>query len=448
MQTAPPPIATQASRGQPIDLGDRIPLLDVIRGFALGGVFVSNMAMWFSGRSFLPPDRSKELMSGTLDAVTWQTFMAAGFGRFMTLFAALFGLGFAVQMLRAEERGAPVAPIYARRIGVLLAIGLAHMLGMWFGDILTMYALAGFALLLFRTRSDRAILIWAFGLIFIAPFAVQGVEKYIPLLWKSKEAIKAAEAAGMATFEAARAGMLAGMQSPSYLEMLKANAAYVRVDLLAWRNVALLSIFLGKFLLGFYAGRRRIFHNAAENRGFFRRLLGWGLGIGIAASGAQLTVRLLTMRKILDPMASWRFVMGTVFEIGMIGLAIGYAAILVLLFQRPLWRRVLSLLAPAGRMALSNYLGQTVLGLLVFYGFGLGYAGKWGPARCIAVAAGLFTVQIALSHLWLSRFRFGPAEWVWRSLTYGKAQPMRVARRGAPQAPGSAQQEAAPPAGA
>ena len=165
MQTAPPPIATQASRGQPIDLGDRIPLLDVIRGFALGGVFVSNMAMWFSGRSFLPPDRSKELMSGTLDAVTWQTFMAAGFGRFMTLFAALFGLGFAVQMLRAEERGAPVAPIYARRIGVLLAIGLAHMLGMWFGDILTMYALAGFALLLFRTRSDRAILIWAFGLI-------------------------------------------------------------------------------------------------------------------------------------------------------------------------------------------------------------------------------------------------------------------------------------------
>jgi uncharacterized protein len=205
---------------------------------------------------------------------------------------------------------------------------------------------------------------------------------------------------------------------------------------------------LGKFLLGFYAGRRRIFHNVAEDRGFFLRLLGWGLGVGLAASSAQLAVRILTTRKILDPMASWRFVMGTVSEIGMCGLAVAYAAIITLLFQRPLWRRILSLLAPAGRMALSNYLFQSVIGLLVFYGFGLGYAGKWGPAQAIAVAAGLFTVQIGLSHLWLSRFRFGPVEWAWRSLTYGEAQPMRISSSIAPIAPKTPGEEAAPPAGA
>jgi uncharacterized protein len=375
-------------------------------------------------------------------------FVFIGFGKFMTLFSTLFGLGFAVQMLRAEERGASAVPLYARRLGVLMGIGLAHMFGLWLGDILALYALAGFALLLFRKRSDKTILLWAFGLIFIAPLAFQGAERFLPLLWKSKEAMKEAQAAEMVQWETARAEMLAGMQSPSYFEMLKANAAYVKVDVLGWKTVSLLGVILGKFLLGFYAGRKRIFHNVADNRALFRRLLGWGLGVGLVASSAQLAVRLLTIRKILDPMASWRFVMGAVMEIGMVGLAMAYAAIIALLFQRSLWRRILSLLAPAGRMALSNYLFQTGLGLLVFYGFGLGYAGKWGPARAIAVAAGLFTVQIALSHLWLCRFRFGPAEWVWRSLTYGKAQPMRVARPGISKAPEGAQEEAAPPAGA
>jgi uncharacterized protein len=424
MLTEPSQVVTEAPHARPIDIGDRIQLLDVLRGFALGGVFVSNVNLWFSGRVFLPQDRAKELLAGTLNTVAGHGFMFAGFGKFMTLFSALFGLGFAVQMMRAEDRGQSVAPLYARRLGVLLAIGLAHMFGLWYGDILAMYALMGFGLLLFRKRSDRTLLFWAFGLIFIAPLAINGAAKFLPLLWTSKEAMKAAEASAMGEWEAARAGMLAGMMGSSYVEMLKANARYVYADTIGLKSVSLLAVILGKFLLGFYAGRRRIFHDVAENRGFFRRLLGWGLGVGIVASSVMLAVRLLTIRKILDPTASWRFVMPTVFEIGLVGMAIGYAAIIALLFQRPLWRRILSLLAPAGRMALSNYLFQTGLGLLVFYGFGLGYAGKWGPARAIAVAAGLFTAQTALSHLWLSRFRFGPAEWAWRSLTYGEMQPI------------------------
>jgi uncharacterized protein len=451
MENEPSQGITGAPRARPVDVSERIPLLDVLRGFALGGVFVSNVNLWFSGRVFLPPERAKEVLSGTLNTVAGHGFMYLGFGKFMTLFSTLFGLGFAVQMLRAEDRGSEVAPIYARRLGVLLAIGLAHMFGLWLGDILGMYALMGFGLLLFRKKSNKTLLLWAFGLILIAPLAVQGAEKLIPLLWKSKEAMEAAEASAMGQMDVARSEMLAAMQSPSYLKVLKANAKYVKVDLLAWHSIGLLLVILGKFLLGFYAGRRQIFNNVAENRGFFLRLLGWGLGIGVVASSARLVVRLLTTRNILDPMGSWRFVMGPVSEIGMCGLAAAYAAIITLLFQRPLWRRILSLLAPAGRMALSNYLFQSVMGLLVFYGFGLGYAGKWGPAQAIAVAAGLFTVQIGLSHLWLSRFRFGPAEWAWRSLTYGEAQPMRISSSIAPKTPISPKtpgEEAAPPAGA
>jgi uncharacterized protein len=121
--------------------------------------------------------------------------------------------------------------------------------------------------------------------------------------------------------------------------------------------------------------------------------------------------------------------MFTVGEIGILGLAMVYVAAFALLFQRPRVKRALSLLAPAGRMALTNYLMQTVLGLLTFYGFGLGLVGQWGPVRCIAVASGLFVAQVALSHAWLAYFRFGPAEWAWRSLTYGRAQPMRLPPR-------------------
>ena len=153
-----------------------------------------------------------------------------------------------------------------------------------------------------------------------------------------------------------------------------------------------------------------------------------GLIAGALASGAGRAVSLLSLRQKLPPNAWWSFAMPTVNEISMLGLAAFYAATLALLFQRPLAKRALGLLAPAGRMALTNYLTQTVVGIVTFYGIGLGFVGQWGPARSITVAAGLFVVQIALSHAWLARFRFGPAEWAWRSLTYGKAQPMRRAK--------------------
>jgi uncharacterized protein len=121
--------------------------------------------------------------------------------------------------------------------------------------------------------------------------------------------------------------------------------------------------------------------------------------------------------------ASWILI-----EIGILGLALAYLSALVLLFQRPAWKRRLSLLAPVGRMALTNYLAQSFLIVAVFYGVGLGLMGKIGTAVCIPIAIFFFAVLTAVSRWWLGRFRFGPAEWLWRSLTYGRAQPM-VGRR-------------------
>jgi uncharacterized protein len=120
-------------------------------------------------------------------------------------------------------------------------------------------------------------------------------------------------------------------------------------------------------------------------------------------------------------------------HVGVLGLAAFYVAGLALLFQRPRARRFLSVLAPAGRMALTNYLSQTVISQFVYYGYGLNLIGKLGPASCLLLMFSLFWVQVLVSHLWLARFRFGPAEWVWRSLTYGKPQPMRRAPHAEPQ---------------
>jgi uncharacterized protein len=184
----------------------------------------------------------------------------------------------------------------------------------------------------------------------------------------------------------------------------------------------------GRFLLGLLAGRRRIFHDAPQHLGLFRRLLGWGLVAGVVGSGAGLVLQQLMLRKILTPetLPTWvPFAMAPLRHLGELGFASVYVSGITLLFQRAAWQRLLGVLAPVGRMALTNYLSQTVMSVLFFYGYGLGQITKVGPAACFGLCLAVFAVQVAWSHLWLSRFRFGPAEWVWRSLTYGKAQPMR-----------------------
>jgi uncharacterized protein len=130
-------------------------------------------------------------------------------------------------------------------------------------------------------------------------------------------------------------------------------------------------------------------------------------------------------KKVLDFQSPWTLVVTPVRELGAVGLATFYVTSLALLFQREKWKRVLRVLAPAGRMAVTNYMSQSVLGMVVYSGVGFGLMGKTGPAVTIALTMALFCVQVAWSHWWLARYRFGPVEWVWRSLTYGTAQPMK-----------------------
>lgn len=420
---APPPLA-------PVLEQERIVTLDVLRGIALLGVVVANVWLWFSGLNFRFPAYRNELLQLSLDSVVFFAIAVLVSGKAMSTFSFLFGHGFAIQMLRAEARGRSIVPAYARRLTVLLAIGLTHMILLWYGDILAAYATLGFALLLFRKRTDRTLLVWAGILLGAVPLLLGGLPwilsaSGVQLPQPNLEQIAQRNAATLAVF-----------QGGSYPEILRENLHQAGKFYLG-RKAPWVLYLLGLFVLGLFVGRRRVFERIDEHRSVLRRIATWGIPIGLGASVSMAVLQMtippsaMLARPALMLAAMGLFLMGTV------PLAAGYISAVALLLERHQYRRWLGAFAPVGRMALTNYLMQTVVMLLIFYPYGGGLIGRTGPTVGLLIALGVFALQMVWSRLWLSRFQFGPMEWVWRSLTYGRRQPMRIVReRGVPQAAG------------
>jgi len=425
-----------ASDARPLDASERVVLIDVIRGFALGGVCLSNAYVWFTGRIFMPRERMREMAARSVDAVADFVYGGLISAKFITIFSFLFGLGFAVQLMRAEGRGGSIVPLYARRLAVMLLFGVVHILALWYGDILHAYAILGFALLLFRNTSERKALLWGFALSVLVVPLLTLAETHLPRLWRSPEEMKATMDAAKAHADALSAAAFADLSSDSYAAVLRNNPRLYYFFFLQRPGSFIWQVdIFGKFLLGFYAGRIGLFHDVAKHRTLLRRMLGWGLFVGVLGNGVMLLMRYLFRSGRLPPesaIAAW--VLPPVGSMGTLGLSAFYVASVALLFQRERLRRALSVLAPLGRMALTNYLMQSVFGVLIFYGVGFGLIGKVRPILGLAIPAGVVLIELVWSHFWLAHFRFGPVEWLWRSLTYGKAQPMLRARGGASEA--------------
>ncbi|RKG98262.1 DUF418 domain-containing protein [Corallococcus sp. CA053C] len=418
---------------RPVDVSERVALLDVLRGFALWGVFVSNSITWFSGNVLLPRAQSQALAAPPFEAVVNSLYQFFVNQKFVTLFSFLFGLGFSIQLARADARKSSIVPLYSRRLAVLVGIGLVHMFAVWLGDVLSTYAVLGFVLLLFRQRSDRAVLTWAGVLLVAVPLLVPALLHFIPILLHGAQA--AAEAA-KATDEVdvrAKGQLLAGLSSGSFWTAQAANARFVTHMLPQSRRLLWMATILGRFLLGLLAGRHLLLQDVERHRALHWRLFVWGLVLGVLGNGAGVLVQRLRIAGLMDPAKdTWMLAMNAIMEVGYLGLAAAYVAAFALLFQRERWRRAMQVLGPVGRMALTNYLLQSVVSIWLYDGWGLGFIGKLPPSRCLALTLAVFALQIPFSHAWLSRFRFGPAEWLWRSLTYGRIQPMRLAPRDTP----------------
>ena len=399
---------------------ERLSLLDALRGFALAGVLLVNLGA-FTLYFYLSPEQRAALPTAGFDHWARMVLYCFVSGKFITLFSLLFGLGFAVQLMRAEQRGQDVRSLYARRLTVLLLIGTAHWLFLWWGDVLRLYAILGFGLLLFRRASPR-VLLWS-GLAFSCLGAALLGLVLNPLLEPALGALPAPAAVNAEALRAFGGG--------SYADVVRQNPYFDGLYLA--RNWYEPLFIFGRFLLGFWAGRMLLLHEPERNRDLLRRIFAWSLAAGLLGNGVAVLRAYFDLAKrypALDgPVGNAAMELLT--STGSIGLGAAYATGFALLFLRPAWRRRLAVLAPVGRMALTNYLAQTAVGILVFYGVGLGVGPRFGvPGRLVAFAL-IFGTQIALSRWWLARFRFGPAEWVWRSLTYGRAQPMRLEPRAA-----------------
>ena len=398
----------------PVRSQDRIEAIDILRGVAILGILIVNMGL-FS----MPEVIGHRSWSSLADEGAQRLILFTAQEKFKTLFSLLFGLGLAVQMMRAEARGVGFVPLYARRLGVLFLIGAMHFVFLWDGDILHDYALLGCVLLLFRHRSLDTLLIWA-GVALAIPALLYSLTTASAITGRVSQPLATWAAYEIGTDNPGGAAETTRLYSQgTYADMVKTRAQEFPGDLLPDTDDAFV---FAMFLLGLYAGRRKLFHDVSANRFLFRRVLGWGLGLGIAgnvvfAIGGAYDP---TPGKVMENVGRLCLVIAAP------ALSFSYAAAIALLSQRTRWHRWLKPLAAVGRTALSNYLMQSVFCTVIFYGAGLALYGRVGPFSGLLLTFGIFLVQVPLSVWWLRRFQFGPIEWLWRSLTYWRLQPMRV----------------------
>ncbi len=393
----------------PVAASERIAALDMLRGVALLGIFIMNMP-GFTHSLFAQPVPEANAIDRVVVAAR-DLFFA---GKFNLLFGLLFGIGFALQMARLESAGASRPTwVYARRLAALLAIGLVHAVLLWPGDVLVVYAVLGFGLLAIRKLPERA-LIALLAACLVYPAAADALRPV--LLSLQTETVAAFE------YEDFRATNDAAFGHGSLLD-----AAGETARVFAWSYSSPLGLFsyfafyvqmATGILMGFIVGRRgwprRLGELGDELRRWHRlalatALLSGATWLGVAATSAE-PVGLLVV-----------FVLGLAKTIGRAALSIVYALAVVRLLQwRPeaAWTRSFE---RAGHMPLSNYLLQTLMASVVFYGWGLGFWGRVGPAQETLLAIALFVlVQLPLSAMWLGRFRYGPIEYLWRLVTYGR----------------------------
>lgn len=392
---------------------ERIDALDIVRGLALFGVLQINLIS-FTGHGYLegapgacPTGPISEVLAWVRDALIN--------GKAMSCFSMLFGVGLAIQMERAAARGASFGGFALRRLGALAAIGIAHAVLIWNGDILLDYAVIGLLLFPFLKARVRTILLAAIGA-FLLDITFRPI---------------------LAAIHAPRSLLFsywweqftwinpAACQAYGHGSWMEATRFRIWEWLHPGRAVHLISV-LGcatQFFLGLALWRSGILKDLSVSYPFVRRLFhaSFWAGITLTMLGAVFQ----------DRIGLWRHGWLDVARIGshegpMILLAVGYFMWVLLFLRRERWKRALGCVAPMGRMALSNYLTQSLICTWLFNAHGLGLWGRIPAAGYILGGIGFYIIQMIWSAWWLARFRFGPAEWLWRSMTYGTWQPFRV----------------------
>lgn len=404
----------------PVQLTERAEILDVLRGFAILGIFIANSAN-FSGYLYCDPEQKKQLVTYASDQWVNYFFIALVEGKFYSLFSLLFGIGFSVILIRNEQKGKNPLPVFYRRLGILMLFGFLHAFLVWDGDILLLYGLTGLLLPLFRALSDRALLI-AGIILLLSPIFIDLVKltfSFTPAIFLNELAQRFDKQNGIPLDNTFVYYLF--QPGSGYKEILNWNLSgffYRYAYLLDSNRVPKV---LAMFLIGFVAGRKMMYVNLVNHVSLLKKLQRFGFIIGLPLSFAMAYFELDNKSIPNDPAG---LLDSITYALSVVPLSLAFTATICLWWINTNGV-VLTKLAAVGRMALTNYILQSVIGILIYYNIGFGLGLKFGPAIFIPVAIIVFASQVVISNIWFRYFMYGPLEWIWRQLTYGKKLPLR-----------------------
>jgi len=424
----------------PVTLENRIDSVDVLRGFALLGILVINIGMFGLPQIAI---NNPSLAGGAdgADLAVWTVSRVVFFQKFMAIFSMLFGAGLILMYQRAETAGKVFGKTYYRRLGWLLAFGMVHGYFIWWGDILYHYAVCGMVLYPLRRWSSRRLITFGVILFFVGSLFFFGLGLFLDFCRGTVAEAEAAQAAGenLTSMQESMVKVWERVEPQlnppqekikkeiekyqgGYWQVVAASApimlslqTVIFVLYIFWRAAGLMLIGMGLMKLGVFAAQR--------SRRFYLSWIIAGYGLGLPIS-AYIIYKLIAS----DFDMLYNFGFYAVYDSAAVLLiTTGHIGLVMSICQSGVLKRMRQRLAAVGRMALSNYMLDSLIMAPIFYGYGLGLYGRINYFGLSGIVLAIWILQLYLSPLWLRYFRFGPAEWLWRSLTYRHKQPMRVA---------------------
>ena len=389
----------------------RVHIIDAIRGLAILGILFANIQSW-SGYRFIPLEDIAALSLYHLDGLFNHLHYWLVDGKFYAIFSMLFGAGFGLQYLKNQQNQAPFLRKYRRRLGFLLLFGIAHAL-LWSGDILTLYALLAFVLVMLRNVPFERLLPLAIFLLcfFALPQLV--------MLLVAEPAVPTPNLAHKTYVDMSPEELTAGLGHGSWSEAFAINLHNLYWRWLDFFPNGRISRVLGFFVLGFYLLRAGFFHSGIYDikRLFLYLLLGAGATLAASYNDTNITRWAMSGSDVF---------MKLVLVAGQVLLALGYMGMLAQVFRRSIGETLLYPLTLVGRMAFTCYLSQTVIGIAIFSGVGMGYWGTMGLAQLWLLAPCIYVFQVLLCSVWLRIYKQGPIEWLWACLTEGQLRSNRL----------------------
>ncbi|WP_053971579.1 DUF418 domain-containing protein [Mangrovimonas sp. ST2L15] len=401
---------------KPISKEDRIVYLDILRGIAILFIFTANIP-FFSGIFFFPEEFRFGWANLAFDKSLDFIMYALIDGKFYSIFSLLFGIGCVIQFQNLTYHNKPFPPFFRKRMFWLLAIGCIHLFLLWPGDILTLYAVLGFILIWFIKMENRTLLSLAALLIFFPivnwVFMEETGIHYPGIAFDQSLVIF--HHFGMPTMEwngREVTNFPAYLQNPNLIDHFKMSLGkgFVRIGRILDEGREF-KVF-GVFLIGLWTGRKILNEDLLNNKSFLKKVLIWGLIIGLPFNFLRANLEFYG-----NGNKEQEFLKILYYALGTVPLAMAYAAGIALWVKKG--TGVLKWFQPVGKMALTNYLSQTIISIIIFYGIGFGLAGKLGFTVIMIIAFTIFFLQMIFSKVWLSYFKYGPMEWLWRKLTYG-----------------------------